>query len=261
MGLVVTRETLAWAYTRTLLRIYPEHYKPENLSEETIRDEHREETLLCLRAALCGSDLTVDGLRLTPATEDDVLYHEVGVEKIPLAVWYNDARLPTERLYNAIALGQVYAQPGPWDPYDSPQRDQLDAVEPDPVDPSEVAAAVNQAFKRYRELQHGDIYLHPTVACAEVHAWHSRASPPSLLKSTGGRPPLFDWERIWFLMARDLWENGLPPTVAEMVERIQSVCRANDIKEPSEDTLRPKARRFLGIMRPDETDTPPSVRA
>jgi hypothetical protein len=72
---------------------------------------------------------------------------------------------------------------------------------------------------------------------------------------------LFDWERIWFLMARDLWDNGLPRTVAEMVERIQSVCRANDIKEPSEDTLRPKARRFLGIMRPDETETPPSVRA
>jgi hypothetical protein len=66
--------------------------------------------------------------------------------------------------------------------------------------------------------------------------------PPAKAKHPGGRPPEFDWHLIDRLTGRDVWENGLPKTIAEMVDRMLTVCRENGLAEPSEETVKPKAR-------------------
>ena len=58
----------------------------------------------------------------------------------------------------------------------------------------------------------------------------------------GGRLPKYDWDLIWALTARDLLEDALPQTIAELVGRIQAACRKEGIAEPDEETLRQKAR-------------------
>jgi hypothetical protein len=70
---------------------------------------------------------------------------------------------------------------------------------------------------------------------------------PAKVKHPGGRPPRFPWHVIWALTSRDLYDNGLPETIADLVRRIQAVCRENGIAEPSDATLRPLARDWFEI--------------
>jgi hypothetical protein len=94
VALVVTRETLGWAYVQTLTSIYPQYYTAGNFSEE---DDHREEASLTLLRALCGADLTVQALPIWAA--------DGRVEEIATAVWYRYGQLPIEQFYNAICSG------------------------------------------------------------------------------------------------------------------------------------------------------------
>lgn len=71
---------------------------------------------------------------------------------------------------------------------------------------------------------------------------------PAHGKHAGGRPPEFPWHIIWALTSRDLYENGLPATIAELIRRIHAVCRENGIGEPSESTLRPLARDWFDVV-------------
>jgi hypothetical protein len=168
-----------------------------------------------LLKALRGSDLTAKGLR--------VRYDRV--VKIPATTWH------------------LYRKP----------QALLEDIGKDLIDPHAAVA----------DGEDTDCYLAPSVACAELRDWLARTdgngngieppeTPEPSNRNPGGRPPLAYWEEVWFRSFHDLYERGdLPKTIADLVRRIQEVCRRHNIAEPQEETLRPKARRWLQIMRED----------
>jgi hypothetical protein len=75
----------------------------------------------------------------------------------------------------------------------------------------------------------------------------------------GGRPLKYDWHSIWMVTCRALHFEGIPETVAGMVELMQAACRRNMIDEPDEETLRPLARRLLNHLRAEEDSGTPAA--
>jgi hypothetical protein len=250
VALVVTRETLGWAYVQTLTRIYPQYRTPGNFCED---NDHREEASVTLLRALCGSDLTVQALPIWAA--------DGRVEEIATAVWYRYGQLPTEQFYDAIASGRVREHPELVPPGGEVQelKEAIDAL---------IAAKLigrrgdpPRYFLRSGAKRPGSVlgsrnqlYVHPTVACAEVHAWLGRADDDStqiavLPKLKRGRRDKFEWNKILALTAadvrNDVRNNGPRFTVGKMIERMQGVCCSNNLKEPSEESLRPRASKLL----------------
>jgi len=84
---------------------------------------------------------------------------------------------------------------------------------------------------------------------------------PAKAKHAGGRPPEHDWTLIDALTARDIYEDTLPETIAEMVRRIQAACRRQGIAEPCEETLKPKARVWFNVLWRGQPPCPAKSRA
>lgn len=59
----------------------------------------------------------------------------------------------------------------------------------------------------------------------------------------------YNWEEITFWVCRKLYDDGIPQTGGELVRIYQEICRERGLGEPDESTLKPRARRLLGIFK------------
>jgi hypothetical protein len=121
-----------------------------------------------------------------------------------------------------------------------------------------MAGIESGVFDPWAEREEGSVYSAATVLPAELRAWLDRPGETIAAKPhPGGRPKKFDWDLIWALTCRDLIENDLPRSIAELIRRTQAACREAGIAEPNELTLRPKARVWIDILwrgdRPEPT--------
>jgi hypothetical protein len=129
-----------------------------------------------------------------------------------------------------------------------------------------VAGIESGVFDPWLEGEEGSVYSAASVLPAELRAWLDRPGETTAVQTPfakphpGGRPPKFDYHTIWALTARDLLEHDRPTTIAELVRRIQAVCRENGLEEPDEKTLEPLARQWFDIIwrgqRPDPSTGP-----
>jgi hypothetical protein len=97
----------------------------------------------------------------------------------------------------------------------------------------------------------GDPYHFPTIAADAVCralAGENASTTRPLRANPGGRPRVFDWDKIWMATCAAVHRYGMPETVAGMIELMQGACREHSLAEPAEETLKPKARALLSYL-------------
>jgi hypothetical protein len=79
-----------------------------------------------------------------------------------------------------------------------------------------------------------------------------RRAARTIGRDVGGRPPNYDWDRIWVEIVRVVHEEGLPARKSQLVEKIQQWCEDEYGRQPSESTLKPKIALLWEVLRPSQ---------
>lgn len=67
-------------------------------------------------------------------------------------------------------------------------------------------------------------------------------------KSRGGRPEDYPWDDIWIEICRIIYEEGVPTTHSELIEKVQQWCENHYGKQPADSTLKPKISKLYNTL-------------
>lgn len=87
----------------------------------------------------------------------------------------------------------------------------------------------------------------PTISLVQLDDWLSTRAERVHDRRVGGRPPVYPWDVLLFLLGRYVDRTGSPATLVDMVRRLHEICRSENLPEPDEDTCRPKLRPLFAL--------------